>query len=63
MESTGLPGAIQVTEAVYSQLTEDRSAWRSRGEIEVKVRSFGKTVPQEHECTLCSHQARVLAVD
>jgi class 3 adenylate cyclase len=35
MESTGLPGAIRVTRAVYEQL-EDKFAFEPRGAIEVK---------------------------
>jgi class 3 adenylate cyclase len=35
MESTGVPGAIQVTRAVYEQL-KDKFAFEPRGEIEVK---------------------------
>jgi class 3 adenylate cyclase len=35
MESTGVPGAIQVTRSVYEQL-KDKFAFEPRGEIEVK---------------------------
>jgi class 3 adenylate cyclase len=35
MESSGLPGRIQVTEAVFERL-RDRYRFEERGEIEVK---------------------------
>ncbi|GFH23755.1 guanylate cyclase domain-containing protein [Haematococcus lacustris] len=38
MESTGLPGRLQVSEATYSLLPPERRAleWEQRGSIEVK---------------------------
>ncbi|KAG2443734.1 hypothetical protein HXX76_002080 [Chlamydomonas incerta] len=44
MESTGVPGTIQITEDTYMALTEaDRVHWSSRGEVEVKGKGLMKT--------------------
>jgi len=42
MESTGLPGTIQVTEATYQQLS-DKYLFKVRGEIPVKGKGMLRT--------------------
>ena len=44
MESTGMPGRIQVSEATYEVLVDDSSfVWEDRGSVEIKSKGKMKT--------------------